>query len=138
MAGAMRMALADSGIAAHEVDYVNAHGTGTVANDVAESRALHDVFGDRLDAVSISSTKSQIGHALGASGALEAIVTIAALEAGIVPPTLNFLELDPACDLTPTPHRPIARDLRVAISNSFAFGGLNATLAFGRGPDIAA
>ena len=132
MAGVMRLALTDGGVEAANVDYINAHGTGTVSNDVAESRAIHDVFGKRAEAIVVSSTKSQIGHALGASGALEAIATIAALEAGIVPPTLNVLEMDPACNLTPTPNKPFKRDLRVAISNSFAFGGLNGTLVFER------
>lgn len=133
MASAMRLALADAGLAPSAVDYVNAHGTGTRSNDAAEARALRSVFGDRIDGdLAVSSTKSQIGHALGASGALEAIVTLAALMADVVPPTLNFTEVDPDCGLSPTPLDPIARPLDYAISNSFGFGGLNSTLVFAK------
>jgi nodulation protein E len=132
MAAAMRAALADSGVEAADVDYVNAHGTGTIANDAAEARAIREIFDNRLEALAVSSTKSQIGHCMGASGGLEAIVTLAALAEGVVPPTLNFLGVDPNCGLEPTPNAPIERRLNVALSNSFAFGGLNATLAFSR------
>ena len=132
MAAAMRAAMADAGVEAADVDYVNAHGTGTIANDAAEARALREIFASRPEPVAVSSTKSQIGHAMGASGALEGIVTIAALAAGVVPPTLNFLGVDPACGLEPTPNAPCQRRMNVALSNSFAFGGLNATLAFSR------
>lgn len=132
MASAMRKALIDARIAPAAVDYINAHGTGTLANDVAEATAMKAIFGADLGGAAFSSTKSQIGHAMGASGALEAIVTLGALEAGIVPPTLGWLGLDPDIGLEPTPNVPVARPLEVAISNSFAFGGLNATLVFGR------
>lgn len=132
MAQAIRNALADAGIAADAVDYVNAHGTGTGANDKAEAIAIREVFGGRDAQVALSSTKSMVGHAMGASGAIEAIATIAALEHALVPPTLNFLGVDPELGIDPTPDvaRPLAID--VALSNSFAFGGLNAVLAFGR------
>lgn len=129
---AIRNALADAGLAADAIDYVNAHGTGTVANDRAEAAAIRAVFGGRDSQVPVSSTKSMVGHAMGASGAIEAIATIAALEAGMVPPTLNYLGPDPEVDLDPTPD--VARPARidVAMSNSFAFGGLNVSLVFGR------
>jgi nodulation protein E len=132
MAGAIRNALADAGLAADAVDYINAHGTGTAANDRAEAAAIRAVFGDRDEQVAVSSTKSMVGHAMGASGAIEAIATIAALERGIVPPTLNYLGPDPEVGIDPTPD--VARELAidVALSNSFAFGGLNVALAFGR------
>lgn len=132
MERAMRLALAAAGVSADAVGYVNAHGTGTGANDRAEAAALRTVFGGRAEPIPVSSTKSMIGHALGAAGAIEAIVTIAALEAGLLPPTLNFLGVDPEVGIEPIPDvaRPAAID--VALSNSFAFGGLDVSLAFGR------
>lgn len=132
MATAIRLALADARLDPAAVDYVNAHGTGTAANDVAEAAALKAVLGPDLSGASVSSTKSQIGHAMGASGALEAIVTLAALQAGIVPPTLGFLGVDPEIGFEPTPNVPRPRAMEIALSNSFAFGGLNVSLAFGR------
>jgi nodulation protein E len=132
MANAMRIALSDAGLGPEAVDYINAHGTGTLANDRAESAAIHAVFDACGKVPPVSSTKSMIGHALGASGALEAITTLAALEHGIIPPTINFLEADPACNIDAVPNTPRKADLKVAISNSFAFGGLNVSLAFGR------
>jgi len=135
-ARAMRNALADAGLTAEQVGYVNAHGTGTRSNDPAETRAIRDVFGPHADRLAVSSTKSMHGHALGAAGALEAVATVLALHHGVVPPTANFTTADPECDLDVVPNR--ARTLRAeaALSNSFAFGGLNAVLAFrtlGRG-----
>ncbi len=132
METAIRHALADAGLAPEAVGYVNAHGTGTVANDRAEAAAIRAVFGGRGEQVPVSSTKSMVGHAMGASGAIEAIATIAALEHGLVPPTMNYLGPDPDVDLDPTPNvaRPAA--IEVAVSNSFAFGGLNVSLVFGR------
>ncbi|MDK9695844.1 MAG: beta-ketoacyl-[acyl-carrier-protein] synthase family protein [Siculibacillus sp.] len=129
---AIRSALDDAGIEASAIDYVNAHGTGTVANDRAEAAAIRAVFGDREEQVPVSSTKSMVGHSMGASGAIEAIATIAAIEHGIVPPTLNYLGPDPDVGIDPTPD--VARPARidVALSNSFAFGGLNVSLVFGR------
>lgn len=131
-AAAMSMALRDAGLAPEAIGYVNAHGTGTVANDSTETRALHSVFGAHAPALAISSTKPMHGHALGAGGALELIGTIGALRDGIVPPTLHYLEPDPACDLDYVPN--VAREKKVdaAISNSFAFGGLNAVVAVRR------
>jgi nodulation protein E len=132
MARAMRAAVADAGLEPDAVGYINAHGTGTVANDCAESRAINEVFDGNRERISVSSTKSIIGHAMGASGALEAIATVAALETGMIPPTVNFISADPDCDVDATPNEARKRAVNVAVSNSFAFGGLNVSLAFAR------
>jgi nodulation protein E len=128
-AAAMRMALRDAGMSPEEVGYVNAHGTGTQANDPAECTAIRMVVGD---GVAVSSTKSMHGHALGAAGALEAVATIEALRRGVLPPTANFEKEDPDCPLDVIPNVARKADVSAAISNSFAFGGLNAVLAFRR------
>jgi nodulation protein E len=128
-AAAMRSALEDASLAPDEVDYVNAHGTGTEGNDVTETLALRRVFGANADRLAVSSTKSMHGHALGASGGIELVATVLALRYGIIPPTANFLECGPGCDLDYVPNRARRQDIRAAISNSFAFGGLNAVLA---------
>lgn len=132
-ARAVRAALRDAELAPEQVGYANAHGTGTAVNDPMETAALRTVFGAHADRLAVSATKSMHGHALGASGALEAVATVLALRHGVLPPTANFTEPDPECDLDVIPNR--ARDAQVehAISNSFAFGGLNAVLAFRRG-----
>jgi nodulation protein E len=127
----MRNALASAGIEAEDVDYVNAHGTGTVLNDAAEAEAIHRVFGARTDRLAVSSTKPIHGHALGASGALELVLTIMALQNQCVPPTVNFLEADPNCRLDVVPNEARRMQVRVALSNSFAFGGINASLVVG-------
>ncbi len=129
MARAIIMALADAQLAPDMIDYVNAHGTGTVANDEAETQALHLSFGGNAPRLAVSSTKSMIGHALGAAGALELVAVVMALRDGIVPPTINYLGQDPACDLDYVPNEARNMVVRAAISNSFAFGGLNAVLA---------
>lgn len=129
-ARAMRGALADAGLAVEQVGYVNAHGTGTRSNDPAEARAIRDVFGPHAGRLAVSSTKSMHGHALGAAGALEAVATVLALHHGVVPPTANFTTLDPECDLDVVPNTARAVRVEAALSNSFAFGGLNAVLAF--------
>ena len=131
-AAAMRLALADAGVAADAVDYVNAHGTGTVLNDVTETMAIKRVLGDRAQHVPISSTKPVHGHALGASGALELAVTVCAMRESFVPPTINWLDRDPACDLDVVPNQGRPASIRHALSNSFAFGGINATLLVAR------
>jgi len=127
---AMRGALRDAGMAPEEVGYINAHGTGTPGNDPVETRAIRAVFGAHADKLAVSSTKSMHGHALGAAGALEAVATILALHYGILPPTANYNERDPECDLDYIPNQARAIQVEAAVSNSFAFGGLNAVLAF--------
>ncbi len=131
-ARAMRAGLADAGTAPEGVGYINAHGTGTTANDVTETEAIRQVFGSHADRLLVSSTKSMHGHALGAAGALEAAATLGALRGGIIPPTANFTEPDPACDLDVVPNHPRSAEIECAMSNSFAFGGLNAVLVFRR------
>lgn len=126
---AMQACLAEAGIAPEDVDYINAHGTGTKANDRIETEAIKRVFGGHARRLSISSTKSMHGHCLGASGAIELIACINALRENVVPPTAGFREADPDCDLDVTPNEARARSVNVAISNSFAFGGTNAVLA---------
>jgi nodulation protein E len=132
MSRAMTGALDDAGANLSEVQYVNAHGTGTTINDATETEALKAAFGSHAPKLAVSSTKSMVGHALGGAGALEAVATLMAVREGVAPPTMNYLGPDPACDLDFVPNE--ARDLAidVAISNSFAFGGLNAVLAFRR------
>jgi nodulation protein E len=129
-ARAMRDALREGGIAPEEIGYINAHGTGTPGNDPVESRAIRTVFGAHADKLAVSSTKSMHGHALGAAGALEAVATVLALHHGILPPTANYNERDPECDLDYVPNQPRALKVGAALSNSFAFGGLNAVIAF--------
>jgi len=129
-ARAMRLALDDAGLNLGEVPYVNAHGTATAANDVTEAQAIHAVFGPHARRLMVSSSKSMLGHALGAAGALEAAATVLALRHGVVPPTANFTEPDPACPVDAVPNEARAVPIRAALSNSFAFGGLNAVLAF--------
>ncbi len=131
-ARAVSMALDDAGLAPEDVEYVNAHGTGTMANDATETTCLHMVFGGHAPNLMVSSTKSFHGHALGASGAIEMVATALALRDGLIPPTLNFTEPDPQCDLDYVPNQARAATVRAAISNSFAFGGLNAVLALKR------
>jgi nodulation protein E len=131
-ARAMRAALSDAGVQPDSVGYINAHGTATLANDAAETTAIRKVFGEHADRLAVSSTKSMHGHTFGAAGAIEAAATLLALRNGILPPTANFNQPDPACDLDVIPNiaRPAA--IEFALSNSFAFGGLNAVLAFRR------
>ena len=131
-ARAMNDALDDAGLSREQINYVNAHGTGTPANDSTETRALRQVFGSHADNLAVSSTKSMHGHALGAAGALEAVATVLAMQGNFIPPTANFLERDPACDLDVVPNEARAAQIEAALSNSFAFGGLNAVLAFRR------
>jgi nodulation protein E len=126
----MRGALADSGASPDAIGYINAHGTGTSTNDVTETEAIRSVFGSHADRLMVSSTKSMHGHALGAAGALEAVATLMALYEGVIPPTANFTEPDPACDLDVVPNLARRAAVEWALSNSFAFGGLNAVLAF--------
>jgi len=131
-AKAVRMALKDAGIVPEQIGYVNAHGTGTSVNDITETRALHLVFGQHAKRLAISSTKAMHGHTLGAAGAIESAAAILALSGGVLPPTIHFNECDPECDLDYIPNCPRTADVEYAISNSFAFGGLNAVLAWRR------
>lgn len=126
---AMQACLDDAGLAADAVDYINAHGTGTKANDRTETQAIRSVFGAHADKLSVSSTKSMHGHCLGASGAIELIACVNAIRHGIVPPTAGYTTPDPECDLDVTPNEARARKVDVVMSNAFAFGGLNAVLA---------
>lgn len=129
-ARAMRLALRDSGLAAEQIGYINAHGTATEVNDRTETAAIRCIFSKHADQLAVSSTKSMHGHALGAAGALEAVASILSLRHGKLPPTANFLTADPACDLDVIPNQARTCAVEACLSNSFAFGGLNAVLAF--------
>ncbi len=129
---AMKSALDDAGVNLDQVDYINAHGTSTPLGDIAETCAIKRVFGEHASQLSISSTKSNIGHSLGASGGIELAVAIGALGRNVVPPTINLENTDPACDLDYTAIEPRERDLKVAMSNSFGFGGHNACIVVGK------
>ena len=131
-ARAMRWTLEDAGLAPEQVGYINAHGTATPANDATETAAIRKVFGSHADKLVVSSTKSMHGHALGAAGAIEAVATLLALRCGTLPPTANYTTPDPACDLDVAPNIARKAQVEAALSNSFAFGGLNAVLAFRR------
>ena len=127
-AAAMQAALDDAGISASEIDYINAHGTSTPLGDKAETKAIKRVFGDDAYKVSISSTKSSLGHSLGASGGIELVLTAKAIQESTVPPTINLDTPDPECDLDYTPNVPKSREIKYAMSNSFGFGGHNASI----------
>ncbi|MEO8041105.1 MAG: beta-ketoacyl-[acyl-carrier-protein] synthase family protein [Acidobacteriota bacterium] len=131
-AKAIRGALADANLKPEQIGYVNAHGTATQANDTMESAALHLVFGDHTDNIHVSSTKSMHGHTLGAAGAIEAAATVLGLHHGVLPPNANFNEPDPECNINVIANEALAAKPEAAISNSFAFGGFNAVLAFKR------
>jgi nodulation protein E len=131
-ARAMRAALAQGGLAPQDVGYINAHGTGTIANDATETRAIHAVFGPHAGSLCVSSTKSMHGHGLGAGGAIELVAVIGALREGVLAPTLHYLGPDPECQLDVVPNEARQRRVDAALSNSFAFGGLNAVLALRR------
>lgn len=131
-ARAMQQALQQARLNPEQIDYINAHGTGTVANDITETKAIHQVFAGHATKLAVSSTKSMHAHALGAAGGLEAIATIKALDEGVIPPTMNFTEADPQCDLDYVPNQARQQTITAALSNSFAFGGLNAVIALKR------
>ncbi len=132
-AKSMNWALLDAGVRPERIGYVNAHGTGTQANDCTETEAIRTVFGEHADSLLVSSTKSMHGHTLGAAGAIEAIATLFTLKYGLIPPTVNYTTPDPACNLNVVPNHAQKAEVEMAISNTFAFGGLNATLVFKRG-----
>ncbi|MED4832498.1 beta-ketoacyl-[acyl-carrier-protein] synthase family protein, partial [Geobacillus stearothermophilus] len=125
-----RQALQDAGLKPEDIDYINAHGTSTEYNDKYETEAIKEVFGDHAYKLAVSSTKSMTGHLLGATGAVEAIFSVLAIRDGIIPPTINYETPDPECDLDYVPNEARKQDVRVVLSNSFGFGGHNATLIF--------
>ncbi|MBN2217666.1 MAG: beta-ketoacyl-ACP synthase II [Pirellulales bacterium] len=130
-AKAMSLALTESGLNPTDIDYINTHGTSTPLGDAAETRAIKSVYGDHARRVAISSTKSQLGHLLGASGGVELVLSIMAIHNNVVPPTINYETPDPACDLDYTPNQARQREIRVVMSNSFGFGGHNCSLVVG-------
>ncbi len=127
---AMRLALEDAGLPPEEVDYINAHGTSTPVGDVAETKAIKKVFGEHAYRLAVSSVKSMTGHLLGAAGGVEAVATVLTLHRGVIPPTINQDEPDPECDLDYVPNKARQAEVGVALTNSFGFGGTNATLVF--------
>lgn len=128
----MQAALKDAGLSHDDIDYINAHGTATPVNDLTETKAIKEVFGNRAYKIPVSSTKSMHAHTLGAAGALEGIVSVLALQNGFIPPTINYSNLDPLCDLDYVTEGTRKTNLRTVLSNSFAFGGNNTTVIFGK------
>ena len=128
----MEMAMQDAGVSIDEVDYINAHGTSTELNDKLETTAIKRVFGEQAYKLAVSSTKSMTGHLLGAAGGVESVFTVLALKNQCIPPTMNYEKPDPDCDLDYVPNRPRSAGLRCALTNTFGFGGTNATLLFRR------
>jgi 3-oxoacyl-[acyl-carrier-protein] synthase II len=129
-ARSMKMALKNAGVAPEQVSYINAHGTSTPIGDMYESMAIKSIFGDHAKKMLVSSTKSMTGHLLGAAGGIEAVYTLMAMDKGIVPPTINYTDPDPECDLDYVPNSAREAKLEYAMSNNFGFGGTNATLLF--------
>ena len=123
----MALAIADAGLTPNDIDYINAHGTSTPLNDKTETLAVKKVFGENT-AIPVSSTKSSTGHLLGASGAVEAVICVKALQEGLIPATIGYTESDPLCDLDIVPNSPRKADLKVVMSNSLGFGGHNASI----------
>ncbi len=130
MADTMEQAINNAGISKEEVSYINAHGTSTMLNDLYETQAIKRVFGEKAYKIPVSSTKSMTGHTIGAAGAIESIISVLAIKDGVIPPTINLNETDPELDLDYVPNKVRKQDLNVVLSNSFAFGGHNATLVF--------
>jgi 3-oxoacyl-[acyl-carrier-protein] synthase II len=128
----IRIALGHAGVSPEEVGTINAHATATPFNDIAETRGIKRVFGERAKEIPISGIKSMVGHCLGSAGGIEAVSTVLTLENGIIPPTIHYEVPDPLCDLNYTPNHSIKKDVQIAISNSFAFGGNNVCLVFGK------
>ena len=132
---AMAEALQDSGINPGEVDWINAHGTATPANDLAETRAIKNLFGRGAYRIPVSGIKSMVGHCLGAAGAVEAVASVLSVKEDKIPPTIHYQTQDPECDLDYVPNQSRSRTVEVALSNSFAFGGNNTVLVFGKWKD---
>jgi 3-oxoacyl-[acyl-carrier-protein] synthase II len=126
---AMHQCLADGGLNIEDVQYINAHGTSTPYNDKSESEAIKTLFGEYAYKLNVSSTKSMVGHLLGAAGGVELIASVLAINNGMIPPTINYEEPDPDCDLNYTPNQPVEKKVKAAISNTFGFGGHNAVLS---------
>ncbi len=126
----MKLCIEDGGLKPEDIDYLNAHGTSTPHNDKNETSAIKELFGDHAFKMAISSTKSMTGHLLGAAGAVEAIATVLAIRNNMVPPTINYTTPDPDCDLNYTPNKPVEHKIKAAVSNTFGFGGHNASLCF--------
>jgi len=126
----MKWAIEDAGLTPNDIDYINAHGTSTPYNDKNETAAIKALFGDYAYKLLVSSSKSMVGHLLGAAGAVEAIISILAIKEGIIPPTINYFTPDPECDLNYVPNKAIQKEIKVALSNTFGFGGHNATTIF--------
>jgi 3-oxoacyl-[acyl-carrier-protein] synthase II len=131
---AMKRALVEADIRPEDIDYINAHGTGTLLNDRMETNAIKKIFGTHAYKIPVSSIKSMLGHSFGASGAIEAVACALVLTKGIIPPTINYQEPDPECDLDYVPGICRKKEVKIVLSNSFAFGGNNATLIFRRYP----
>jgi 3-oxoacyl-[acyl-carrier-protein] synthase II len=129
---AMEKALNNAGLSISDIDYINAHGTGTIQNDKEESNAIKELFGRHYKKIPTSSTKSMLGHCMGAASAIEAIVCCLALKNKIIPPTINFKTPDPECDIDCVPNKARKKDLKVVLNNGFAFGGNNCCVVFGR------
>jgi len=128
----MKMALRDAGVKPEEVDYINAHGTSTPYNDKFETLAIKNVFGEHAYKLAVSSTKSMVGHLLGAAGGVEGVTTVLSIKHGIITPTINYENQDPECDLDYVPNEARRTPIRLALSNSFGFGGTNASVLFKR------
>jgi 3-oxoacyl-[acyl-carrier-protein] synthase II len=126
----MEVALRDAHLSYDEISYINAHGTSTPLNDLSETLAMKTVFKDRAKKIPVSSTKSMTGHLLGAAGGVEAVYSVLAIKHGVIPPTINYETPDPECDLDYVPNTPREAKVKIAMSNSFGFGGTNATLIF--------
>ena len=129
-AHAVRLALEQAKISPDEIDYINAHGTATILNDITETAVIKNVFGDSARQVPVSASKSMIGHLLGAAGSIEALITVLAMKHGVAPPTINLTDPDPECDLDYVPNTARQMDIKKAVSNSFGFGGHNSVLVF--------
>jgi 3-oxoacyl-(acyl-carrier-protein) synthase len=128
----MKWALEDAGVTPDRIDYINAHATSTLLGDTAETYAIKSLFGERAYNIPINSTKSMIGHSLGAAGAIEALACIKSIETGIIHPTINYQYPDPTCDLDYVPNQPRYQPVNIALSNSFGLGGQNSCLVLGK------